>query len=466
MSLVLSNANVVDVEAGTVGRGLAVVLDGDRIAALTTDPPSSAQTVDVAGGYLVPGFNDMHAHPLELADPSGAHQLMLAFGITGYRQMSGSAALLTKRRAGVFADGPDAPTPLLLPGALLSPLNAGDADRVRATIRAQHGQGADFVKMGMVDGAVYPAAQDEANRLGIPLGGHLPPTTMAEDAAAAGISFIEHLGPGLGLLASCAADPQAIRDALAAVPGLRLPSLRLPFIDRLFAVLLARIVVNPQLRTAPAMVAVMRTALDGYSDERAAALAEVLAAHRTWQCPTLIREKTNECGDDPDWAAQDELRFVSAKTRTLWDATAGKARALPAENRAVFHDLYAAQRRLTAVLADAGVPMLAGSDVTGASWEVPGASLHREFDELAAAGLGPLQVLRATTSAAARFAGRADLGAVQPGRRADLVLLGEDPTRSVAALHDVVGVIRHGRYRDAAELAAIKDRLARTRTAA
>lgn len=466
MALVLSHANVVDVDTGTVVPDVAVVLDGDRIAAISTAPPTSARTVDVKGAYVVPGFNDMHAHPLELADPSGAHELMLAFGVTGYRQMSGSAALLARRQAGGFTDGPDAPALLLLPGELLSPLNAGDAGRVRATIRAQHRQGADFIKMGMVAGEVYPAAQDEANRLGIPLGGHLPPTTMAEDAAAAGIAFIEHLGPGLGLLASCADDPQALRAALAAVPEIKLPSLRLPFIDRLFALILARIVVNPQLRTAPEMVAVMRTALDSYSDERAAALAQVLVTHGTWQCPTLIREKTNECGDDPAWAEQDGLRFVSAKTRRLWDKTAAKARALPAETRAVFHELYDAQRRLAKVLADAGVPMLAGSDVTGASWEVPGASLHQEFDELAGAGLSPLQVLRATTSAAARFAGRDDLGAVRPGRRADLVLLQEDPTRSVAALHSVVGVVRYGRYRDAAELAAIKDRLARTRAAA
>jgi hypothetical protein len=43
----------------------------------------------------------------------------------------------------------------------------------------------------------------------------------------------------------------------------------------------------------------------------------------------------------------------------------------------VFHARYEVQLRLTKILADGGVPMIAGSDVTGASWEVPGAGLHQ-----------------------------------------------------------------------------------------
>ncbi|MEH0108819.1 amidohydrolase family protein [Tersicoccus sp. MR15.9] len=465
MTLALTNSTVVDVETGQTTPGLTVVVDGDRVAAMTTEAPDGARVVDTGGAYMVPGFNDMHAHALELADPSGAHELMVAFGITGYRQMSGSDALLARRRAGDFAESADAPSLLQLPGALLTPLNAaGEAD-VRETVRGQHAHGADFIKMGMVAAAHYPAAQDEANRLGIPLGGHLPPTTMAEDAAAAGIRFIEHLGPGLGLLASCASNADEIRADLAALKAPRLPSAKLPFMDRVFAAILKRIVVNPQLRTSPEQVAIMRKALDAYSDERARELAGVLVDHGTWQCPTLIREKTNERGDDPGWADDPDLRFMAPRTRALWEKTATKATALPEQTRRVFHDLYDAQLRLAGVLAEAGVPMLAGSDVTGASWEIPGASLHREFDELAAAGLSPLQVLRTTTSEPARFLGRDDLGAVAAGRRADLVLLREDPTRSVAALHGVVGVVRHGTYRSEADLTAIKDRVAREHTA-
>lgn len=465
MTIALTHANVVDVESGGTATQVSVVIAGDRIERITTEPPADADTIDVDGAFVVPGYNDMHAHLLELDDPTGAEQLMLAFGITGYRQMSGSAALLAKRRAGGFAESSESPALLQLPGDLLSPLNSSTSDDVRATIRAQKLQGADFIKMGFVTGDVYEAAQEEANRVGIPLGGHLPTTTMAEDAAAAGIRFVEHLGPGLGLLASCASDEEAIRADLAALKAPRLPSAKLPFMDKVFAAVLKRIVVNPQLGTSAEMVAIMRKALDAYSDERAQALAAVLVQNETWQCPTLIREKTNECGDDPGWARDDNLRFISAKTLKVWHKTAGKAQALPESTKRTLHDLYDAQKRLAKVLADAGVPMLAGSDVTGASWEIPGASLHQEFDELAAAGLSPLQVLQATTSAAARFVGRPDVGTVSAGGRADLVLVRDDPTRSVEALHGIVGVVRNGSYFGARELDAIKDRVARARSA-
>lgn len=222
---------------------------------------------------------------------------------------------------------------------------------------------------------------------------------------------------------------------------------------------------NVATMTSPEQPAVVRKALDAYSDDRARELAQVLLAHETWQCPTLIREKTNERGDDPVWAEDENLRFISPKTRKVWEKTPKKASGLPDATRELFHDLYDAQLRLTKVLAEAGVPLLAGSDVTGASWEVPGASLHQEFDELAAAGLSPLQVLRSTTSGPARFVGRDDFGSVGAGGRADLVLLRDDPTQSVAALHGIAGVVRNGTYRSEAELTAMKERIARDHTA-
>ncbi len=49
--------------------------------------------------------------------------------------------------------------------------------------------------------------------------------------------------------------------------------------------------------------------------------------------------------------------------------------------------------------------MLAGSDTVGAAWVVLGFSLHREFHELARAGLSPLRILQMTTLDAAEFLG-------------------------------------------------------------
>ena len=67
----------------------------------------------------------MHAHPLNDKHPAGALELMLANGITGFRQMAGSPQLLSERQAGTLPLPADSPAVLALPGALLTPLNAG-----------------------------------------------------------------------------------------------------------------------------------------------------------------------------------------------------------------------------------------------------------------------------------------------------------------------------------------------------
>ena len=54
--------------------------------------------VEAHGKYLVPGFADMHAHPLSQKNPVGSLELMLAHGITGFRQMSGSVQMLNRLR--------------------------------------------------------------------------------------------------------------------------------------------------------------------------------------------------------------------------------------------------------------------------------------------------------------------------------------------------------------------------------
>jgi imidazolonepropionase-like amidohydrolase len=89
-------------------------------------------------------------------------------------------------------------------------------------------------------------------------------------------------------------------------------------------------------------------------------------------------------------------------------------------------------------------------------WVVAGSSLHREFDELAGAGLTPLKVLQSTTRDAATFLGDDGRGEVAVGKVADLVLLDGDPTVDVAHLHRVSGVVRAGRHLSSDALAALK----------
>ena len=92
----------------------------------------------------------------------------------------------------------------------------------------------------------------------------------------------------------------------------------------------------------------------------------------------------------------------------------------------------------------AGVPVVAGTDANAAPGSpapvAHGAALHQELDLLVAAGLTPVEALRAATSVAAEQFGLPDRGVVQAGRRADLLLVDGDPTLDVRATAKVRAV--------------------------
>jgi imidazolonepropionase-like amidohydrolase len=136
------------------------------------------------------------------------------------------------------------------------------------------------------------------------------------------------------------------------------------------------------------------------------------------------------------------------------------------QSRATFRAAYEVLLRMTKIFNDGGVKMLAGSDSVGAAWEVPGPSLHREFDELARAGVPPLRILQMTTRDAAEFIGTTStMGTVDVGKNADLVLLDANPVDAAANLHQVSAVVRGGRHYSTADLARLKDRVRTTNPA-
>lgn len=96
---------------------------------------------------------------------------------------------------------------------------------------------------------------------------------------------------------------------------------------------------------------------------------------------------------------------------------------------------YSAARESVTALHRAGVPVLAGSDgysEAGLPWVIPlGESLHRELELLVEAGMSAAEALRAATVLPAKYFNLPDRGSIEPGKRADLLLLGEDPTRDI-----------------------------------
>ena len=451
----ITDVRVVDPRDGSIAAHQDLrITDEGRIEQVgpVAAPEAGEPVVDGGGRFVVPGYVDLHAHPLNLADPAAELSLMLAFGITGYRQMSGTPELLRNRPPATA----ESPSLLGLPGAVLTPINAGRPETAVAEVRRQAADGADFIKAALITAEVYPAVQAEADRLGLSVVGHLP---SGIDVRTATFRSIEHVGPGLGILAGCSCHEDALRAGASKSP-IKAPPFPIPFADRLAALLLGRIVRNPAQLTSPAALRATRDAIDSFEEEKARELARQFAARDTWNCPTLIRIKSQELCDAPGFAADPNLRYATARERRQWAAAARAfGKKFDAAAHEIFAEQFALQLRMVKILDEERAPLLAGTDAVGAAWVIAGSSLHAEFDLLAEAGLSPLRILQTTTSDAARFLGRDDrAGTVEAGKEADLVLLDADPTTAVANLHTVSGVVRAGRFYDAGALAGLKER--------
>ena len=97
----------------------------------------------------------------------------------------------------------------------------------------------------------------------------------------------------------------------------------------------------------------------------------------------------------------------------------------------------------TKMLADAGVTIVLGSD-SFSGRGLFGANTLEEAELLVEAGLSPTQALVAGTSTAARQCARADLGALSPGKRADMILLDADPTANISNIRKLRMTILNG----------------------
>src|SRR5689334_24141597 len=98
----------------------------------------------------------------------------------------------------------------------------------------------------------------------------------------------------------------------------------------------------------------------------------------------------------------------------------------------------------------AGARLLAGTDFFGLGKQLPGLGLQNELTLLVESGLSPLAALQAATVTAADALGQSDaLGALEPGKVADIVLLEADPLADIHNARRVRTILKAGQVHDA-----------------
>jgi imidazolonepropionase-like amidohydrolase len=164
--------------------------------------------------------------------------------------------------------------------------------------------------------------------------------------------------------------------------------------------------------------------------------ADLIAAmkkHGTWQmAPTLSREASMFVYAETPAFVNDAffIRGVSpAVVETLKSPAYQKSMAAdPHFSR--YRSFFETAKRNLKALADAGVPYGFGTD-TGPPGRFPGYFEHWELELMTNAGLTPMQAIVAATGSAARFMGSKDLGTLEPGKWADLIVIDRDPLQDI-----------------------------------
>jgi imidazolonepropionase-like amidohydrolase len=183
------------------------------------------------------------------------------------------------------------------------------------------------------------------------------------------------------------------------------------------------------------------------SDDDALRLFERCALVGTRVSPTLVLWLRMSHMDDTRLMNDPLLEVVPASIRDGWPDVSNDLTSYKAQLWRIY--------RLVSLAKAAKTEILAGTD-TGDPFVVPGAALHDELEQLVTAGLTPRDALEAATLAPARFfESEKDLGSVEKGKLADMVLLDANPLEDIRNVRKINAVFSHGRYWSRADLDAV-----------
>lgn len=424
--LVIDGATIIDGTGGPPISDARVIIEGGRIKAVgrmsEVRRPRGARLLNARGKFLVPGLIDVHVHYRPWQG-----ELFLAHGITTVKDLGNPAEWMSELTRLQASGKLRAPRLLFVGNNLDAPPPEGDhhvgvkgAREIQQAVRLLHEFGATAIKVRhKVDPDLLRQIVESAHALGLPVTGHLARSNAAE-AAMAGIDGLEHAS---GVASAAAQSPgqlksdsQGIRAYFADLTGFMLMSA--PKERELITLL-----VSKRVKLIPTLGIRRRAILEDIT---------ITAMSRA----------------DGELARQTGLAYVPEMVRRDWTEAPLDASLRRSFSTEEMREMREGYHRLAAFVAEfrhAGGIVLAGSDNLNS---VPGLTLHRELESLVESGLTPMEALLSATRDASIFLGRKDLGTIEPGKRADLVIVRSNPLQDIRHLRTVERVFQDGREID------------------
>jgi imidazolonepropionase-like amidohydrolase len=425
--LVFTNVTVIDVLSGKTKPGTTVIVSGNRITNVgkKVKIPKDAQIIDASGKFLIPSLWDMHIHSFTENGWEWLFPLLIANGVTGVRELGTrlpferinqlrretlEGKILGPRYGAVTARVLDGTGSQILPQTVVE-----TAEQARSLVREYKQQGMDFIKVyNLLSREVYLAIIDEAKRQKIPVAGHVPFSMTASEVSDLGHISIEHF---TDIFLSCSRDENALREERR-----------------------QELAKGSTIR--PASLIETRAAAT-YDEQKAAALAARFRRNGTWWCPTIILSGTVPAERRRE--GDSRLKYIPTLTQETWrNAFDMSIRVIPnADDRKM---RYQRKLEIVGLMHRAGVRLLAGTDAPN-PYVFPGFGLHEELELFVQAGLSPLEALQTATVNPAKFLGKEkELGTIEKGKLADLVLLEASPLEDIKNTMRIAAVVANGKY--------------------
>ena len=403
-SIVIRNANLFDSVRGVIVPATTIVIQGDRIAAVGPEAaaPPDATVIDAKGKTVMPGLWDMHVH---LGPDDGL--LDIAAGVTTVRDMANDIDFLMAQKkrydegsqigpriiAAGFLDGPGpyaGPTKVLV----------DNEDEIRAAIDRYKKLGYEQIKIySSIKPNLVPFITRYAHENGLRVSGHVPAFMTATDAVHDGYNEIQHMN---FLFLNFWPDVQDTRTPVR-------------FIS----------------------VAERGADLDLGSDA-VKNFVELLRQNSIVSDPTLsVFENffVDRPGVTSTVFAEIADRFPIQVRRGFLTGGLPVPQGKDERYRASFRKML----EFTKLLRDSGVRIVAGTD------GMAGFQLGRELELYNEAGIPAAEVLQIATIGAARVMKHdAELGSIEKGKLADILILNGDPTGDIHTIRNVDTVIKGG----------------------
>ena len=380
----------------------AVVIENGRIAAVgprgTVRIPRGAKIIDARGRSVLPGLWDMHAH----FNQAEWGPVYLAAGVTTVRDCGNEFEFEVAVRDSI-QHGRGLGPRMLLAGFVESDnpdaigiVKVNSPEQVRTIVARYHAAGFVQIKIyNSVRPDLVPLITAEAHRLGMAVTGHIPKGMTGYDAVQNGFDQINHVWFIYPMMLPAGTD-------LTNAPIIDLES--------------------------PAAGRAIR----------------FLKEHGTALDPTLATfEMSLHSSEVPISTFEPGIQKVAPELAVPLNDTG-----VPPSEAAIARTRFEQYIAVVKALHEAGIPIVAGSDQT-----VPGHSLHRELELYVAAGFTPMEAIQAATIVPARLMKLdAEVGTLQAGKRADLIIVDGDPVASISELRKTRFVVTGGRMYDSSQL--------------